>query len=168
MYNYTYCTNCGEKLTKGSSSLYICPKCDFHLYINPKPAAGIVIANPQGEILLIKRSRNPKKNYWDIPGGFINAEETAEEAAKREAKEETGIQFSQLQFLGTYVLKYPHKGITHDVICIVYSAKLVQSPPVFTNSAESSQIKFFPPNKIPFAKLAFNNSIQAIRQFLRQ
>ncbi len=54
------------------------------------------------EVLLIKRKKDPYKGYWALPGGFLEIEETPEEGAKRELKEETGLEINVLKEVGTF------------------------------------------------------------------
>lgn len=53
-------------------------------------------------ILLIKRRNEPFKNCWALPGGFMNMDETADECARRELKEETGLDVSSVFQIGAY------------------------------------------------------------------
>jgi len=54
------------------------------------------------EILLIKRKKDPYKDYWALPGGFLEIEETPEDGARRELKEETGLDIDVLKEAGTF------------------------------------------------------------------
>lgn len=54
------------------------------------------------EILLIKRKKEPYKDFWALPGGFLEIEETPEEGSKRELKEETGLDVKILKEVGTF------------------------------------------------------------------
>ena len=67
-----------------------CPKCGSQLakFRNPVPTVDVIIENGEG-IILIKR-KNPPYG-WALPGGFVDYGETLEEAARREAREETGL-----------------------------------------------------------------------------
>ncbi|MCX5862384.1 MAG: NUDIX hydrolase [Desulfomonile sp.] len=78
-----------------------CPRCNHNipLHRNPLPTTDVVIRNGDG-IVLIKR-KNPPPG-WAIPGGFIDYGESAEEAAIREAMEETSLEIRDLMLLGVY------------------------------------------------------------------
>ncbi|MBS0000990.1 MAG: NUDIX hydrolase [Cyclobacteriaceae bacterium] len=54
------------------------------------------------EVLLIKRRKDPYKDYWALPGGFLEIEETPEDGARRELKEETGLIIDVLKEVGTF------------------------------------------------------------------
>ena len=78
-----------------------CPHCggQIEAFRNPYPTADIVFHRP-GEVLLIRR-KNPPAG-WALPGGFIDYGESAEQAAEREAFEETGLQVRELRQFRVY------------------------------------------------------------------
>ena len=71
------------------------------MYRNPTPTVDIVILK-ENDLLLIRRGREPFRGKWALPGGFIEYGETAEEAAVREAAEETGLTVELEGILGVY------------------------------------------------------------------
>jgi mutator protein MutT len=76
-----------------------CPECGH--YNNRGTTVDAVIIS-DNRILLIKRGRDPFKNYWALPGGYIDWNETAEEAVAREVKEEVGLTVLSTQLIGVY------------------------------------------------------------------
>ena len=90
-----FCYYCGEKLTnksfQGNNHRY-CQTCDRIHYENPFPAVAALLPNQDGQLLLVKRAVEPAKGTWCLPGGFIEIDESIEEAVLRELKEETGIE----------------------------------------------------------------------------
>src|SRR5919198_505558 len=58
--------------------------------IRPWVAVGVVVLR-DGKVLLIQRGRDPGRGLWAVPGGMVDLGETCREAARREAKEETGL-----------------------------------------------------------------------------
>lgn len=74
-------------------------------YPHPAVTADCMVFNQEGDkiwVLLIKRKNDPYKDCWAFPGGFINIDESAEDAAIRELKEETGLIVSKVEQLKAY------------------------------------------------------------------
>ncbi len=61
-----------------------------------------VVFNGRNEVVLIKRGNEPFKGWWAVPGGYVDFDETCEQAAVREVKEETGLDVKVKRFLGVY------------------------------------------------------------------
>ncbi len=100
----TYCRHCGTKLelqlVEGHNRA-VCPACGFIAFRNPV-AVAIMVAQREGQILLVRRGVEPLKGFWSPPGGHIEWDESAEEAAVRETLEETGIQVCCTGLLGVF------------------------------------------------------------------
>lgn len=74
-------------------------------YEYPRPAVSadvVVLAEDSASILLIQRKRDPFAGSWALPGGFMDMDETASDAAIRELEEETGLVVSQVSQIGAY------------------------------------------------------------------
>lgn len=108
MIEYNFCPKCGNA-TKIESELPYCHHCDITYYRNAKPCAS-VLPIKDGKVLLAKRGRDPYKGAYDIIGGFMEADELPEDAALREAKEETGLDMKVVSLLGIYSDRYGEDG----------------------------------------------------------
>lgn len=67
-------------------------------------SVGVIITNPQGKVLLLEHVLRPASG-WGIPGGFLNFGEQPDAAARREIREETGIELENLQMLRVRTLQ---------------------------------------------------------------
>jgi ADP-ribose pyrophosphatase YjhB (NUDIX family) len=98
-----------------------CSKCgnEIEVYQNPIPTVDIIIEIESRGIVLIKR-KNPPFG-WAIPGGFVDYGESLEEAADREAKEETDLNVRLIRQFHTY--SHPKRDPRHHSISTVFIAK---------------------------------------------
>ena len=121
-----------------------CPVCGAKLeeYANPLPTVDIIIETGRRRIVLIKR-KNPPRG-WALPGGFVDYGESLEEAARREAKEETGLTVELIRQLHTY--SDPTRDPRHHTITTVFIARSTGNP-VAADDAE--EIGIFTPEDLP-------------------
>lgn len=141
-----------------------CPKCGTMVYVykNPVPAVDVIIeceAGGRKGIVLVKRKNPP--HGWAIPGGFIDYGESAEEAALREAKEETGLQVTLVGQLHTY--SDPSRDPRQHTISTVFIAR-AEGEPVAGDDAKEAKI--FPLGEIP-KNLAFDHD-KIIKDYLKE
>ena len=117
-------------------------------YQNPIPTVDIIIKVAQG-IVLIERKNPP--SGWAIPGGFIDYGETAEQAAQREAKEETNLEIKDLKQFHTY--SAPDRDPRHHTISVVFTAQAQGTPKADTDAVD---IGVFTPENLP-ENIAFDH-----------
>jgi ADP-ribose pyrophosphatase YjhB (NUDIX family) len=89
----SHCSFCGSRFTDSHLSRKGCDRCGNVTYLNPIPVAVVLIPVGDG-IVVIRRNTEPRKGTLTLPGGYIDLGETWQEAARREALEETGIEIS--------------------------------------------------------------------------
>ncbi len=161
---YRYCVQCGGELNQKDKNLYICSVCGFHFYINPRPTNSVIIENDKGEILLVKRKADPNKGWWDLPGGFVDIGETAEESVAREIQEELGVNLKKIKYLGSYVDRYLYKGDNYHILPMAYSAQIASGK--LEASDDVDGYEFFAKDKIPFDRLAFASLVDTIKDYI--
>jgi ADP-ribose pyrophosphatase YjhB (NUDIX family) len=128
-----------------------CPKCgtEIETYRNPVPTVDIIIELEPGTVILIKR-KNPPFG-WAIPGGFVDYGEGLEEAAVREAKEETDLDVELIRQFHTY--SAPERDPRHHTITTVYIAKANGIPQARDDALE---IGIFSTSNLP-EEMAFDH-----------
>lgn len=136
MHPFKFCPICGnEKLTNVKQDLIICKNCHYQWYQNPKPVVNIIITDHDNRVLILKRNIQPKKGTWDIPGGFLDLNESFVEAATREIHEELNIEVdgSALVYWNEGKDLYDFPPQLYRVVGCFYLLKI--------NSSEISKIK---------------------------
>lgn len=162
---YNFCPKCAGELKETEKDLGVCKNCNFHFYTNPEFTTAAIIENEKGDVLFVKRAVEPKKDLWDLPGGFVKIGETLEESVRREIKEELGINLGELKYLSSHFDRYLYQGVNKYTNGVNFTAK-VSDDTVFKPMDDISEAKFFALNKIPWGKLAFKNIKPALEDFI--
>ena len=156
-----YCPYCGtglvEKFCEGALRRY-CNRCNEPVYENPIPASCLVVVDNKDQVLLVKRSVEPKKGFWCLPGGFMELGETPEKAALRELKEETGLTGRIDMLLG--VSANPSAQY-HTVLMVGYLVKSYSGNLIAGDDANDAA--YFHYNDLP--EIAFESHASFIRMY---
>jgi 8-oxo-dGTP diphosphatase len=107
-------------------------------------------------VLLIQRKREPFKDYWALPGGFVDENETLEEAIVREVREETGIILSLNEIQQFKAYSDPHRDPRQRTITMVFVA-FVASDIFFEAGDDAKKAQWFALSKLPL--LAFDHGL---------
>lgn len=119
---YKYCPKCAGNFKHKGGNWLQCSQCDYNFFVNAAPTAGVFIFNDKGEVLLAKRKFDPYKGTWQVPGGFMHPNETAEEALHREIDEELGVKVQLGKFVSTIPDTYIYGGVALPFLGIYYTA----------------------------------------------
>lgn len=162
---YKHCPKCGDKLIPQKENFLICSSCKFHLFINPIPTNAAIIENEKGEVLLVERKFDPKKGFWDFPGGFIHPDEDVENSVKREIKEELNVDIKIIKMIGIYEDRYLYQEIEEPTLNILYSVKIISGK--LKADDDISGFKFFKKTDLLKQRIAFEWMKQGIKDYLK-
>lgn len=158
-----FCLACGGRLRpvreEGKRRLR-CPRCGWTFYGNPVPAAVALVLRGR-KILLGRRGAAPYKGTWDLPGGFLEGDETPEAALRRELKEELGVRIRSARFLGFFRETYGPRGF--PILAMVYRVRLAGTPRV--TASDVSELSWFDRERLPFREIRFPSMRRALRRF---
>ena len=122
---FNMCPICGsKKIEYKNRRKWLCADCGFDLYNNVAAAVGIVLYDDSGNVLFEVRAKEPRKGFLCLPGGFVDPDESAEEAVIRECREELGAEVSGSDFLCTFPNTYVYKDIEYKTCDIFFKTKL--------------------------------------------
>ncbi|MFW9889485.1 MAG: NUDIX domain-containing protein [Candidatus Thorarchaeota archaeon] len=124
------------------------------MYRNPSPAVDVAVIDGNN-LLLVKRGKNPFKDRWALPGGFVEYGETVENTAVREVLEETGVQITLEAILGVY--SDPKRDPRGHTLTTVFIGRRTGGEPVGgDDAAEAFWVEL---NSLNSEMLAFDHSI---------
>ncbi|MBC7218646.1 MAG: NUDIX hydrolase [Hadesarchaea archaeon] len=106
----------------------------------------------RGGVVLVKRKNEPYKDCWALPGGFVEYGEKVEDAAVREAFEETGLRVKLLGLIGVY--SDPNRDPRGHTVSICYLAKKAGGR--LRSGSDAKEVGVF--RKIPWGQLAFDHA----------
>lgn len=106
------------------------------------------------KVLLIQRAKDPFKDAWALPGGFVGENETLEEAALRELKEETGV--SDLFIEQLFTFGEPKRDPRGRVVTVAYYSLINLAEHKIGADTDAQDVKWFPINSLP--PLAFDHA----------
>ncbi|MBK6958826.1 MAG: NUDIX hydrolase [Nitrosomonas sp.] len=159
-----YCSNCSatvELLVPEGDSLprYVCTTCNIIHYQNPKMVVGC-IPEWEDKILLCRRAIEPRLGWWTLPAGFMENNETLEQAAARETLEEANARVEIGNLYAIYSL--PHISQVY----LLFRARLLDLD--FKPGIESLEVKLLSENEIPWEEMAFRVIHDPLMQYFKE
>lgn len=164
-----FCPACGGPLqtraiVAGEPERQVCATCGRIHYRNAKPSVSALIVRG-GRVLLLRRGREPRRGWWDLPGGFLEADEHPADGAMREAREETGLTVVINHLLGVYLGSYGDPADPDNILNLAYLATAPAGEPMPTD--EAAGFGWFAPGELP-PDLAFDHNRAALVDWQRR
>ena len=162
-HTYRFCPRCGHALERrllkaGEPERLVCPACGFVFYIDPKIAVGTIIRAVSGGLVMVRRAIEPGYGKWVFPGGYVDRGETLATAARREAREECGldVRIEGLVNIYSYAGRAP--------VIVVYAAVVIGG--MLRADDECLEAIEIAPDAVPWTDLAFRSTHDALRDYL--
>jgi ADP-ribose pyrophosphatase YjhB (NUDIX family) len=149
-----FCPRCGQPAEVTFPRSISCPHCGYAAYFNPKPVAAAIPVDDDDRVILLRRGFDPGKGLWTFPGGFVDLGESVEDAARREADEELGIELELGRLVGVY------SRAEDRVVLVVFMARALGRP---QTTPEATEVRSFATTEIPWDELAFWSTERALR-----
>jgi ADP-ribose pyrophosphatase YjhB (NUDIX family) len=159
-----FCSRCGARLRIGlipgeDRERLACDACGTITYVNPRMVVTAIPVTEAGEIVLLRRGIEPALGSWAQPGGFLEVDETVNQAAIRETYEETGLIVEPGEIVGLY------SRLEAAVVVIVFEARVTGGAAGPT--VEALEVRAFAPDAIPWSGIELTTSRWAIRDWVR-
>lgn len=143
-----YCPNCGtateSRHADGKERRY-CPNCEMFIWQNPVPTGSVVVRDG-GQALFVRRAIPPDEGEWDLPGGFLEVDESPAEGAARELAEETGLQVDPdaLELRGAGHERRNERAL----LPVVYEVDRAETEGELTAGSDANAVRFAHPSEL--------------------
>ncbi len=149
---FKYCPLCRETLLESAEGGHVrmrCGVCGFVQYLNPAPAAGVLITDDLGRILLVRRRYDPYGGMWGIPSGYVEYDEEVRLTAVRELEEEAGV---SVELDGIHAVESCFDDPRGNTIVVIFRGHITGGSIKAGDDADDAG--FFPLDKLP--QIAFD------------
>ena len=167
---FHFCPKCGSENFEIHNALSRhCSDCGFTYYQNPRASTAAFILNGKGELLIAKRAKEPAMGTLDLPGGFVDNAETAEQGMVREIKEETGldIQPENIEYLFSIPNVYHYSGMDIHTLDLFFLCK-VDDEQTVAAADDAADLAWLPLREVYVERFGLKSIRQAVHRFLAQ
>ncbi|BCX13513.1 MAG: hypothetical protein KatS3mg085_045 [Candidatus Dojkabacteria bacterium] len=161
---YSFCSFCGGTLVTEKQH-FKCSKCSKLTFRNPAPCTAIFLIKAN-KVLLTIRAIEPFKGMLDALGGFVEPNESFEDAAIRESTEEIGFAPTNLEYLCSFPDTYLYQDVYYDVLNVSF-ASYMDKDIEFEPNDDVESVKWFKYDEIDFNLVAFDSVKKALK-FVKQ
>jgi mutator protein MutT len=161
---FNHCPRCAAATQAHGRNPFRCSTCGLLLFFNAACAVAAFILNERGQILYTRRAKAPSQGRLGMPGGFVDAGESAEEALRREVREEIGIDLTSVEYLASFPNRYAYGGVTYLTLDLFFLAGTDQAARARALDAVAS-LEWRAPAEVDPADLAFDSMRRALLAF---
>ncbi len=162
---FAFCPRCGASGFKPCAGYYHqCGSCSFRLYTNAASAVMAVIETG-GSILLTRRAHDPHKGKLDLPGGFVDVGETAEEALVREVREELNLEIVNSRFMMSAPNTYHFAGLTYFTLDLAFTCEVTSLDAIKTDDDVDGYV-LVPLKKVLVDEIGLDSARLVVSQYL--
>ncbi|NAW51994.1 NUDIX domain-containing protein [Elizabethkingia argentiflava] len=167
MLDLRFCPCCAQEYLSFNGQKMYCSACKFIFYNNTAAAVAVIIKH-ENDILLTRRNQNPEMGKLDLAGGFIDFEETAEQACKRELFEELQVQIDEgrLKYICSIPNTYPFKGIVYHTMDLFFEYEVRDKFDIILEEEEIAEALWINKYHIKLEELAFSSQRQFFEKYL--
>ncbi len=162
-----HCPRCGgQRLGWPTPRNFQCNDCAFVLYLNIAAAVGVIM-ECRGRLLFGVRRNEPGRGMLDLVGGFADAGESAEEAARREVREELGIEIPEMRYLFSFPNRYPYGGMVYDTLDLIFLVQW-EHPPLVRAADDLADVVWVEREAVELDRIAFVSLRRAVERYLEE
>lgn len=163
-----YCPKCGSSEFKASGLRSLkCGECGFHYFVNSAAAVAALVTNKHGELMLVTRGVEPDYGKLDLPGGFIDPLETAENAVTRELFEELGLKVKSMEYLGSLPNTYIFSEFTVFTLDMAFKV-IAESTDNLKPMDDILEYKFYNEEELNYDDIPAPSIKQFVKDYFRK
>lgn len=169
MENFKFCPRCGStQITLTHHHRLDCHHCHLVFYQNIATAVAVILEK-EDHLLFTVREKEPKKGFLDLPGGFTDPDETAEESCIRELREELNLHLKveDLHYFTSHPNQYAYGGITYKTEDLIFTGKLPDQWQVKLEKEEIQSIQWIKKSEINLNQIGFDSLRYAVEKYLK-
>lgn len=166
---FKFCPNCSSvNIEFVNVRRFECFDCGM-VYFHNVAAAVAVIIEQNGKILFTVRNREPRMGMLDLPGGFTDPNESAEETCQRELKEELNIDIptQDFQYFKSVPNDYNYRGIPYKTEDLIFTAAFPENSLIELEKDEIQSIQWIKKSEINLEEIGFESLRKAIKEYIK-
>jgi NADH pyrophosphatase NudC (nudix superfamily) len=163
---FAFCPKCGTAAGSIGNNPFECTACGFRFFFGPTAAVAAIVTDQEDRVLFLKRARDPGRGLLGLPGGFVDAGESVEEAMIREVLEETNLKVASFSYIGSYPNTYAYRGLLYSVSDVFFRCYVDSFDSLKTDPSEVEESYFLHPTTNELSRLAFPSNRRAVEKFL--
>lgn len=164
---FSFCPNCGSKWTVNNFKSKHCEHCGFTYYANPSSATAAFIVNERNELLAVRRKKEPAKGTLDLPGGFVDMDESGEEGMIREVMEETGLRVTHVHYLFSIPNLYRYSGMDIHTLDMFFRCSVEHTDSVLAMD-DAEEALWIPLSAVNPEDFGLRSVRQAVERFVKK
>ena len=167
---FHFCPKCGSSEFEIHNALSKhCANCGFTYYQIPRASTAAFILNGKGELLVARRAKDPAKGTLDLPGGFVDNYENAEQGMVREIEEETGlkVEADKVQYMFSIPNIYRYSGMDIHTLDLFFLCRVAEDAEVKA-ADDAAELTWLPLREVYVERFGLRSIREAVHRFLQQ
>ena len=164
---FRFCPSCGSpRFEVNDFKSKRCLACGFTYYANPCSATAAFIRNGRRELLVAVRGKEPARGTLDLPGGFVDMDETAEEGMMREIREETALVGAAPRYLFSIPNRYLYSGMVIHTLDMFFEVSVADDAVPHADD-DAAELRWMPLSSIDPADFGLQSISEGVRRYLK-
>lgn len=166
---FHYCPNCKSENITFDFRKFECEDCEMVYYQNVATATAVILRKDD-EILFTIRNKEPQYGKLDLPGGFTDPDESAEETCQRELLEELGIKIAleDFKYFTSQPNDYEYKTIPYKTCDLIFETSLTTDFDFVIEEEEIKDIKWVKLSEINLDQIGFLSLRKAVKKYIEK